>query len=716
MGTRGWRAAFSIALVAAGLTVVGVVNAPNALADCGGSTGDSCGATKVIFGVEQLTSHFGETLHIHGFVNDDSAGCFASRFACHVPNGKVTVTDQTGQVLGISHLAYSNNEQAQWGFHWLGPGTLLGAPPSHEITIHTLPAGNYTATATYTGEVNDYFDSSSSNVDFTVLPSASDVVLTQSNSSTLTGQSTKLTATVTGVFNGVYQDEFGGFAHKPDGAVIFYEDGEVVGPALLDANGVATIDAVLSDYGHGFGQLFAEYVGSNDFDGDASAVVAHSFSKGNTSIGLSSPTATSVVGLNYPVTAHVAAVSPASGVPTGSVTFKDTETDTTLGTIALDGSGDATIQLGGILGSHSIVATYNGSGGFNVKESSALTHTVVKGDVNNGVSQNKASTVFGEPFNVAAGLTPIAPATAVPTGSITFGDADAPLATVTVVGGQASTSISSLTVGSHVVTADYSGDGAFNPKRATITHVVTKAVTTTSLTATGSNPTPLGSPVTYTATVAVESPGAATPTGTVQFFEGSVPLGSAVPLSGNTASITTVVGGGTHSITAKYNGDQRLRSSTSDAIERTAACDQTVTGTFRAYTATPGGLTCMVNAKIRSTLTVPAGAALFITGSQINGVVKTTDAAALMVCGTTVNGAFTAQGTTGWLVFGAPPLGCGANLIKGRTLLANNHGGVLLSGTTFRTSLACTGNSPAPVNGGNNTIRRGSGQCATPGF
>lgn len=448
----------------------------------------------------------------------------------------------------------------------------------------------------------------------------------------------------------------------------------------------------------------------------ASAARAQSIEKGEVSIELSSPTSSSVVGRSYPVTAHVEAISPASGVPTGSVTFEDTTTNTMLGTIALDASGDASTQLVGTFGSHSIVGTYNGSDEFNAKQSAPLVHTVVKGDVNNGMSQNKASTVFGEAFNVAAGLTPLAPATAIPTGTVTFGDADVALGTANVSGGQASMSVSSLTVGSHIVTADYSGDDAFNPKRATILHVVTKAVTTTALVATGSDPAPLGSPVTYSATISVESPGAATPTGTVQFFEGSVPLGRPVPVSGGMASVTTVLGGGTHSVTAKYNGDQRLRSSTSDAVDRTVACDQTVSGTMRSFTAPVGGLTCLVNAKVRSTLNVPAGATLFVTGSQVNGVVKATDASALMMCGTTVNGAFTAVGTAGWLVFGGPPLGCGVNLIKGRTLLTNNQGGVLVADTTFRAWLACTGNAPAPVNGGNNTIRRSTGQCATPGF
>jgi hypothetical protein len=41
-------------------------------------------------------------------------------------------------------------------------------------------------------------------------------------------------------------------------------------------------------------------------------------------------------------------------------------------------------------------------------------------------------------------------------------------------------------------------------------------------------------------------------TGTVQFMDGSTPLGSAVPLTAGTASLTASLAGGTHSLAAVF--------------------------------------------------------------------------------------------------------------------------------------------------------------------
>lgn len=90
-----------------------------------------------------------------------------------------------------------------------------------------------------------------------------------------------------------------------------------------------------------------------------------------------------------------------------------------------------------------------------------------------------------------------------------------------------------------------------------------------------------GSPVTLTATV---SSAASAPTGTVAFFDGAGQIGSA-PLNNGQARLQLLsLGVGTHSLTAKYNGDSHNQPSTSTALQ------QTVTGTQQLQvTATAGG-------------------------------------------------------------------------------------------------------------------------------
>jgi len=133
--------------------------------------------------------------------------------------------------------------------------------------------------------------------------------------------------------------------------------------------------------------------------------------------------------------------------------------------------------------------------------------------------------------------------------------------------GVATFSTSTLAVGTHSVTAQYSGDathtGSTSPA---LSQTVNKATTTITL-ASNNNPSKTGQPVTFTATV---SP--STATGTVQFFDGSTSL-TTVVLSGGQASFTTSsLAAGKHSITAVYSGNANLAGSTS------AVLSQNVTG------------------------------------------------------------------------------------------------------------------------------------------
>ncbi len=90
--------------------------------------------------------------------------------------------------------------------------------------------------------------------------------------------------------------------------------------------------------------------------------------------------------------------------------------------------------------------------------------------------------------------------------------------TETLGDGVATLDTSALPVGNDSITADYSGDSTFTSSTATaVTVPVAKASTTTR---SRFSPTSLvyGQSVTLTATVTAVSPGAGTPTGTVEFF------------------------------------------------------------------------------------------------------------------------------------------------------------------------------------------------------
>jgi len=119
------------------------------------------------------------------------------------------------------------------------------------------------------------------------------------------------------------------------------------------------------------------------------------------------------------------------------------------------------------------------------------------------------------------------------------------------------------------------GGGAFDQGTVfELSPVVNPDSTTTTLTSSSPNNTSVfGQPVTFTATVAVVSPGTGTPTGTVTFLDGSTTLGTGT-LSGGVATLTVpstspliaALAVGTHSITAVYGGDTNDLPSTSTLV------------------------------------------------------------------------------------------------------------------------------------------------------
>jgi Glycosyl hydrolase family 9/Bacterial Ig-like domain (group 3) len=159
-------------------------------------------------------------------------------------------------------------------------------------------------------------------------------------------------------------------------------------------------------------------------------------------------------------------------------------------------------------------------------------------------------------------------------------------------GGMAnSASVTSMTTAGHSITAVYSGDATYNPSTSDpLSQTVNKADTTVTITrptnsssyngGTNSNPGLPGQTLAFTASVGVVSPGSGNRSGTVQFQDNGVNIGSAVTVSSNAATLTTNnttlnLTAGSHLITATYSGSADFNTSTSGAYS-----ESIVDGTF----------------------------------------------------------------------------------------------------------------------------------------
>ena len=115
------------------------------------------------------------------------------------------------------------------------------------------------------------------------------------------------------------------------------------------------------------------------------------------------------------------------------------------------------------------------------------------------------------------------------------------------------------------VVASFAGDLASKPSNGTGDLVVDQASTTTTLTS-SANPSVFGQAVTFTATVAAVAPGGGTPTGTVNFLDGTTNIGTGTLNASGVATLSTStlsVSGSPHSITAVYAGTTDYITSTS---------------------------------------------------------------------------------------------------------------------------------------------------------
>jgi hypothetical protein len=276
------------------------------------------------------------------------------------------------------------------------------------------------------------------------------------------------------------------------------------------------------------------------------------------------PTSTSVVSsLNPSVYSQpvkfTATVTAATGTPTGLVTFYDGAF--VMGAGSLSG-GKASFTTSALTaGAHSITAAYGGSSPWVASTSSALTQKVKKAATTTTETSSLNASPYGKAVTFTAHVTSSA---GVVTGTVKFKDGATTLGTIALSAGRAKLTTATLAVGSHVITATYSGDANFNASGpATLTQKVIKAASSTSVTS-SLNPSKHGQTVTFTATAKSSTSG--TPTGSVTFKDGTTVLGTKTLTAGKAKLATATLSVGSHSITVVYGGDIHFNGSTSPIL------------------------------------------------------------------------------------------------------------------------------------------------------
>jgi len=426
----------------------------------------------------------------------------------------------------------------------LGTGAVNGAGVA-TFSLTTLTIGQHNITAVYSGDASNGTDTSAVLVQI-VQQATTQTVLTASAGSLTVGAPLTLTANVTGT---------GG---TPGGSVTFMDGATALGTGVLNASGIATLTT--STLAPGQHTLTAVYTGDTNDLGSTSAAIQVTIQQATPAVVVSSSANPSLGGVTVTFTASF---SSAAGTPTGTVTWRDAAT--VLGTSAVGSSGTATWPAANLaIGTHPITATYSGDTNNAAATSAVLAQVVQQGTSGLTLVSSVNPSLFGATVTFTASLTATGSAA---TGLVTFYDGATVIGSALVTAGSAQFSTAALAIGSHPISAVYSGDANHTASpAASLSQQVLQAgaVTLTS----SVDPSIAGTMVTFAATVA--APQGVAPTGTVTFKDGAAVIGTSSVNPGGVASLSiATLAVGQHSIVAVYGGDTSNQAASSNTVVET---------------------------------------------------------------------------------------------------------------------------------------------------
>ena len=377
----------------------------------------------------------------------------------------------------------------------------------------------------------------------------------------------------------------------PTGSVALISD--QFGPPAIVSLTNGSFAGPVSSFPGGQYNLSAHYHGDGTFGASDSKAIPINISTENGSVTLSAFTytssgPTSVSSLPYGnfVYFHATVASASgNGIPTGTVTFQ--EGTTVLGSFGVDTNGGAELVSGGFsalgatfcltLGPHSIAAVYSGDNSFNTATSQPFLFNVTK--ANNFVNipnVTPLTLVPGQMLPLLAQVSNSGPI--LPTGTVQFLDNSialgSPIHIAPPVPGNEPSAMTQVTLGlgSHSITATYSGDGLYNPSSSLFPLPVTVAAGTGSPSittlATPSSAASIGQLIHFTAAVTPQNPGALpVPTGTVQINSPLGQLAAPVTLANGAATISVpVLIAGSVTYFLQYSGDSTYAPSGSNTV------------------------------------------------------------------------------------------------------------------------------------------------------
>ena len=347
------------------------------------------------------------------------------------------VVSFTAIVTSQNHGAVTGQITFKQGASTLGAVTLTNGQASYS-TSYAITGGR-SITAVYSGDGNDLTSTSPVLAQAVKsLPASTTTKVTTSGTPTFIHLPVMFKVAITSTYGLI-----------PDGETITFYDGAAAIGTSPTARGVASFTtSSLAARTH---TIKATYPGDATFTASSGTVTQVVSLYGSTASAPASSLNPSTYGQSVTLTAKVTSNAPSA--PTGTMTFKNGAT--TLGSASLNASGVATLIKTNLpAGSLSITATYNGDTETARSTSVSLSQSVNQSNSGTTLKTSVNPSSFGQAVIFTATVTS---ATTVPTGSVTFLDGANALGAVALAGGKASFSTTTLSQGSHSITAVYGG-------------------------------------------------------------------------------------------------------------------------------------------------------------------------------------------------------------------------------------------------------------------
>ncbi len=346
----------------------------------------------------------------------------------------------------------------------------------------------------------------------------------------------------------------------PTGTVQFTDGPTQLSPQSLGADGHALYTSPFAVGNH---TIAAVYSGDSNYQASAPGAASFTLAVGKAPTVLTVSSDPAQIGQPLTLRASVSLVAGA-GVITGTVDFS-------IGGKPVAGCTGVAISSGAASCQTTVqqLATYTLAGSFSGDANTLPSTASATGGVNKAapslyLTSTPAAPVYGIPVALSA-LVLGAQNIAAPTGTVQFTDGPTQLPPQTLGPDGHAVYTSPFTVGTHTITAVYSGDANYQaPGAASLTLAVGKAPT---VVAVSSDPAQMGQPVMLHSSVSLAS-GSGAITGTVDFTVAGKPVAACTGISisnGSAACQTTFPKLITYTLGANFSGDANTLPGTASA-------------------------------------------------------------------------------------------------------------------------------------------------------